>query len=124
MSSIEHPLGLNSEIHHAFSERVAWQTALVINAVRQQETLPTGQVVPPVNWRAIFGGPYGTGASLRPESSTMLPSIRASGFAVNQRPSNRSSPAPQVPEGPSDNSPAFPTPGCGREDETASRRDA
>ena len=53
MSSIEHPQSLNSEIHHAFSERVAWQTALIINTVRQQTTLPTGEVV---SWEGVGSG--------------------------------------------------------------------
>jgi hypothetical protein len=45
MSSVEHPLALNSEQHHAFSERVAWDTALVINGVRTEGKSETGQNV-------------------------------------------------------------------------------
>jgi hypothetical protein len=45
MSSVEHPLSLNSELHHAFSEKVAWHTALVVNGVRTQLTSATGQIV-------------------------------------------------------------------------------
>ena len=53
MDLIEHPIGLNSEIHHAIAERVAWHTALVINTVRQQTTLATGQTA---SWEAVGSG--------------------------------------------------------------------
>lgn len=68
-----------------------------------------GDAVPPVNWRAIFSVPSGTFASLR--------------FALLARKSPWLSRA-QVPEGPSDNSPAFLTPGRPQRHGTASRRDA
>ena len=45
MSSVEHPLALKSEQHHAFSERVAWHTALVINGVWTEGKSETGQNV-------------------------------------------------------------------------------
>jgi hypothetical protein len=106
MSPVEHPIALNSELHHAFSERAAWHAAVLINGVLTEVRSETGQVfssegvetdggyptlavfeawammlpmpsvfrrpsgtrltgwdgtVPPVNWRAIFIGPYGTG---------------------------------------------------------------
>lgn len=44
MSSVEHPIALSSEQHHAFSERVAWHTTLVINSVRTEVRLATGQI--------------------------------------------------------------------------------
>lgn len=45
MSSVEHPLALNSEKHHAFSERVASHTAAVINGVLTEGETPEGQIV-------------------------------------------------------------------------------
>jgi len=44
MSSVAHPLALNSETHHAFSERVAWHTAVLINRVRTEGRSEAGQV--------------------------------------------------------------------------------
>jgi len=44
MSSVEHPIALNSELHHAFSERAAWHTAVVISGVLTEVRSETGQV--------------------------------------------------------------------------------
>jgi hypothetical protein len=45
MSSTEHPTTLNSEVHHAFSERVAWHTAVVINGVLIESRSANGQII-------------------------------------------------------------------------------
>src|ERR1700730_607777 len=39
----DHPSGLKSEQHHAFAERVAWHTAIIINGARIRSKSPTGQ---------------------------------------------------------------------------------
>lgn len=39
------PLALESEQHHAFSERVAWHTVLLVNSVRSEATSANGQVL-------------------------------------------------------------------------------
>jgi|HubBroStandDraft_5_1064220.scaffolds.fasta_scaffold146951_1 hypothetical protein len=38
MATVEHPLGLNSEQHRAFAEKVFWQTAGIVNLVPVQGT--------------------------------------------------------------------------------------
>lgn len=45
MSIEDHPRSLNSEQHHAFSERVAWHTISIINRVRRYGRSPAGDSV-------------------------------------------------------------------------------
>jgi len=45
MSTVEHPLKLNSEKHHAFAERVAWHTVFVINGIHVPAINPAGGTV-------------------------------------------------------------------------------
>lgn len=42
MSSVEHPLSLNSEQHHAFAETVAWHTVTVFPRAGAREHRPRG----------------------------------------------------------------------------------
>jgi hypothetical protein len=43
MATVEHPIGLNSEQHRAFSEKVFWQTVGIVNLVRVQGKTDTGR---------------------------------------------------------------------------------
>jgi hypothetical protein len=45
MTVIEHPIGLNSEQHRAFTENVFWQTVGVVNLVRVTGKTPAGTTV-------------------------------------------------------------------------------
>lgn len=42
--SVEHPVSLESELHHAFAERVAWHTAVVVNGSLTESRLASGRV--------------------------------------------------------------------------------
>jgi hypothetical protein len=45
MAVIEHPIGLNSEQHRAFTEKVFWQTVGVVNLVRVEGQTPAGKTI-------------------------------------------------------------------------------
>jgi hypothetical protein len=57
MAVIEHPIGLNSEQHRAFTEKVFWQTVGVVNLVRVTGKTPAG--------RTVSAEEMGTGSACR-----------------------------------------------------------
>jgi hypothetical protein len=57
VSTVEHPLKLNSEQHHAFAERVAWHTVFVINGIHVSAVNPAGGTV--------WSEPVGAGSACR-----------------------------------------------------------
>ena len=61
MSVIEHPIGLLSEQHHAFAERVAACIAIIINGARTRGKSPAGQNV---EEEGVGKNPGQTGRSL------------------------------------------------------------
>jgi hypothetical protein len=45
VASVDHPIGVNSEQHRAFTEKVFWQTVGVVNMVHVRGKTGTGQPV-------------------------------------------------------------------------------